>query len=260
MTGWAVVLVLLGCAVFFANRSRTRRKRDVFALVAIAMPDAVIEKDTARGHVRGRAVTYALTSRPTGGDSTEEWTEIDVSLAPLAIVMSLRPQGGADEWKIARGLAVDLILGDAPFDGAFVVEAAPETMVREVLDAKIRARLLAMHPAEVTTREGVLRLAKRGWVEAAGAEEAVDLAVTLAAAIEPAFARITEAAMANASSVGYRGAPSGDAVEKALAGAALEVEQVKNVQAARASRALRASAIGIVLFAILVISWTHCSK
>lgn len=242
--GAAAVLGIVSLVLWLAFGGRVsskvrKQQHEVFSLARRVIADGAVEKDQLTGQARDRRVTYRLVSAIPGDDFADmPRTEVLVSRSDIAIVLAIRPQSACDERTVREGNASDIVLGDAGFDAAYLVEAAPEAVVREALDAQIRARLLAMHPATVETTTGGLKFAKYGWIEAPGkVEEAIELTLAIAASLERALGRIVPGAIANAPS-GYRSAPSAQSADEALAGAAKEVAALEDVRKQR-SRIVR---------------------
>jgi hypothetical protein len=152
-------------------REVARRRRVVavqaFREVGHLLRDPVVDpaRSTVSGLAHGLRTTFRMTTRDSDSGS-EPWTEVDVLLptgTPLA--MELRPRTEDEDDRIARGLAVDVELDDPAFGPLFVVEAVPADVVRALLDHRVRARLVALYPCEVTGSVQGLRFAKRGWQE-----------------------------------------------------------------------------------------------
>lgn len=198
---------------------RVNRYSDVQAASRIlADPHLEDGGQCVRGQLRGRTVTYRRTLRPSGSYS-ELWTEVDVRVAPMPLRLALRPQTPHEEGMLARGLAVDLVLGDPPFDAAFLVEAAPADVARALLGEELRRRLLAMHPIGLVSVDAVLRLEKQGELEEKAVAPAIELLLDVAAAIPDAVAEADRAtARARAA---YRDDPAGRAALEAARAAEL---------------------------------------
>lgn len=221
-----------GTAVFFlvlwaAYRASARKRERALAVARKLITGGVETDGKIRGHLNGREVDFRLTGV---GEETKR-TEVQVALADLELVWNILPQTATATIFARTGLAVDVAFGDREFDAAFLVEAAPEAVVREVFGAPTRARMVRLSPLEVTTKQGRLLVAKNGWfAEPRKVEEAIELAVNLAERIESAFDKM--ASQAAGAAGGYR--VSADAAEKkAVQSAAREVAAVRDTQERR---------------------------
>jgi hypothetical protein len=203
---------------------------------------------TATGRRRGRTVTFRSALRGAGSYS-EWWTEIDTPCGDAPLRLALRPQTPQEEGLVARELAIDLPLGDPAFDSAFIVEAGPADVVRALLDADRRERLLALRPVGLVTVGGCLRLEKEGHLEAPEKiRAAVDLLLDLAEGVPDAVAAADDAARARA---GYRDHPAQAAAIETVRAA--EVAKVGAVQLAREEHHRR-TALAILLGVFLLVA------
>jgi hypothetical protein len=168
------------------------------------------------GWRRGLLVRYRYAARhvPGGGDDARLcWTELSVEITPARLLLELRPQTVRELRLVHDGEAVDLILGDAAFDRAYVVEGAPEVVVRELLDAALRARLVAAAPLLVRCDGPEITVARPDWfIEPEEALTLLELALDLAEAV-PAAARRAQRA-GELSGDPYRSVPN-DAAARA---------------------------------------------
>jgi hypothetical protein len=96
-------------------------------------------------------------------------TTVRIALGlPEGCTVSLAPQHGDGFFKrLFRGQ--DVILGDAPFDAAFVVKGEPETFVRAAVGPAMRAQLvtLATSGCTVSLDKGVLEVCAAGFTATA---------------------------------------------------------------------------------------------
>jgi len=140
---------------------------DTFAAAREALGDGA-KFDTKDECLRGRvgeidvAIRYTLRG---AGSSSEKWTEVEVAVPLRDLVLSIRPQTSTEDGFIREGLAIDLQTRDAPFDAAFVVEAAPSDIALTILDEEVRKDLLSLHPIALVTFAQGVRLEESGWVE-----------------------------------------------------------------------------------------------
>jgi hypothetical protein len=161
-------------------------------------PDALV-----RGYVGDQVVTFEMKTK-TSGSMTLKWTEARVP-GGLSLLLSIRPSSPREERDKERGLAVDHELGNAPFDAAFIVEGAPERLVRELVDEEVQRGLLALRPDHVFSSEGALTIQMPDWVE--DAERAALLVRTAArlGAVSAEIARRHAADVGRPDTSGYRG-------------------------------------------------------
>lgn len=164
---------------------------------------------SAAGSLHGVAVRFHFDDRGLGS-SVEHWTLIEAELpASYPLAIHVRPHGWTDRALRARGEMVDVKLGDAAFDAAFLVEAAPEDVARQLLDAGARGLLLSHRRAELDTvsdeSKRVLRLALRGWLEDPGAAlHAIEHVARIAAQVRAAYAETQPAQSAQLTGAPYR--------------------------------------------------------
>ena len=253
-----VTLVIIAVAIILDRRERETVVRD---LTAIA--------DLVGGHVKelvvdaslsGVGVALRLTARGSG-KQRQLWTEIDVALPPkYPLTMLVRRHTFRDDSKITRGEMVDIKLGDRAFDDAFLVEAAPADVMKNLLDEPVRRLLLLAFEAptlETIPDEATLRFATHGWLrDPARAVEAMQTLASVGARVRRAYAAADEAIPARIEGGPFRetidDAPKQDAQHA-------RVEEVRRVEQVRADRVhnerLLAAVLvigGAVLIAFLV--------
>lgn len=187
----SVGIVSLGAAVFFAVRQRQR-------LAAIG---ELLGGGSSFSSAWGSALGVRATLRYLSGDEDDRrpWTEITAELpAKLPFVMALRPQGWLDRRSIQRGTLVDVVVGDATFDAAYVIEAAPADVVRALLTPARRAALAGYGKISLCTEAGApprLRLRIPALLdEPHTAKPALQLVVDLATSVREAYAAVEAAA------------------------------------------------------------------
>jgi hypothetical protein len=153
---------------------------------ALERAESVEDDDGVRGLRRGIALVFRFASH-----SSAQWTQLDVGLAGAKLSLALRQQTEGERAHIAAGRGTDVQLGDRAFDDAFIVESAPADVVRELLDAPIRRRLLALRPFTIEPLGSGFRIEKSGWVdEAAIAEEMIDLGAAIAERVPASLAHV----------------------------------------------------------------------
>lgn len=163
---------------------------------------------TVRGFVGDQFVTFRLKLRENGSVSVV-WTEVSVP-APEGIIVGIRQPTAREEREVKKGLAMAFRTGDSEFDEVFIVDGAPERMVREIIDDEeirkgvfsLRSPNLFIVKYEVLTRKGALTLQMPGWIEDV---DIAALAVRTMAKLGVAAARVMGRARADAEA-GYRGA------------------------------------------------------
>jgi hypothetical protein len=210
---------------------------------------------TAFGVRHGTTVRVELVTRGTG-KSAEAWTVLEAVLPdgyPLAL--HIRRHHWLGVTRVARGGVVDLPLGDAAFDKAFLVEAAPEDIARGLLDTSARDFLRHFRRVELDTVAiadfKVLRLAIRGWIEdASAALVAIDFLVKLGVRVPDVYLAVDGAAPAR-----IPGSPSPPQLDHRPARAvpAARAVEVAALEAMRARRALRYKVIAVVVFVVVLV-------
>ncbi len=187
-------------------------------------PDA-----TVQGLLDEQHITFAF-KLVREGSMTLKWTEATVPApAGLQLTLSVQPSTLVSQREIRRGLVVVHVLGDAPFDAAFIVEGAPEAVVRELMDEKVRAGVLSLGPSQVISRGNTLSVQVLDWVEdPERAATMVRMAARLGA-IASEIARRNQADTGRLDTSGYRGAIGKGA-------RALEQQEIEAIERAVAAR------------------------
>lgn len=167
-----------------------------------------------RGRRRGLAVTFRYVARAVAGGDDEAaratWTEVVVVMAvPAWLLLELRPESVRERRWVRAGLAVDVRVGDVPFDRAYVVDGAPEATVRELLDPGWRRQLVDRAPLVVRCDGPEVTIARPGWfIEEEEGLGLLELTLDLAEAVPAAQRRVERAAPASGNP--YRDAPVQD--------------------------------------------------
>ncbi len=164
------LLVFVGVAAAFlvsAYGAKQERIRVVSDELRALGASPVSSGNTIMGSAGGTPVTYEL--RP-GGKNTPNRTFCTALLPPDCprLELELRPQTAGELRHVEKGRAIDLILGDDAFDDAFIIEAAPAAVARELLDEPIRAALLTFWPCRLTVAARELCFDKGGFIEQPG--------------------------------------------------------------------------------------------
>ncbi len=247
--GAAVVVSAYG-----AKRERLRVVEDELRALGAA---PVSTGNTVMGSAGGMALTYEL--RP-GGKNLPSRT-FCTALIPAEcprLEMDLRPQTPGELRHVEKGRAVDLVLGDGPFDDAFIVEAAPSDVARAILDGPIRAALLTFWPCRLTVAARELCFDKGGFIEQPGEvkrllEMCVGACVRLAALSTEMQEKQVELARAGELG-GYRGLTA-EALQAldVTNGGQVELAALHAARARRAQWRRQRTAFGIALLAVGII-------
>ncbi|WP_437936859.1 hypothetical protein [Sorangium sp. So ce341] len=210
---------------------------------------------SVRGHIGDQPVTFEIKTKSVGS-MTLTWTEAHVPIhAGLDLLLSIRPSTARDEREVARGDAVDHRLGDPAFDAAFIVEGAPERLVREIVDEEVRRGLLALRPDHVFSGPGALTLQMPDWVDEA---ERAALLVRTAARLGAACAEISRRQLADvgrADTSGYRGevAPGTRARDREELDALQRTMERRDEARRKAARRLAMTVLGGVIAALALL-------
>jgi hypothetical protein len=230
--------------------------KPIFQALFSVLEGATVGADNnlVRGRLAGQIVTFEHTLYSVGS-SSYQWTEVSVPTPPgLRLLLELRPTSESDEKEVKLDLAVDLRLGDPEFDAEYIVEGAPERIVRAILDDGVRRYVRALRPDKVTTSNNRLVLAKQEWITD---PERAKLYVEAAARLGVLAAHfraedIADAKREQASASGYRGGPA--APSPRFAGDETEIATLAQKREAREARRRKfalALGLGIALVSLL---------
>jgi len=210
---------------------------------------------TVRGYAGDQLVSFGLKTRGKGSAAVL-WTELSVP-APERLIVGIRKPTAAEERDVKKGLAVAFRTGDPAFDEAFIVDGAPERLVREVVgDEEIRRGVFELRSPntfvikyQVQTMKGAFTLQMPGWLEDA---HRAALAVRTMAKLGGVAARVAGRARADAEA-SYRGSKDPGRRERDQQ----EVEEAtRHIQVREATRKRRESVgklfVGGLLAVILV--------
>jgi hypothetical protein len=192
-------------------------------------------KNKLTGSVDGTPVTVEFVEDDVH-DLTLRATEVHVPYTPNTTTIRFNVRWGQDHFArdIREGLIRDIELGDPAFDREYVVDAAPEDVVRELFDAPTRARMLAGR-YRVWTHKTTLLVEKSDWIEDLNElAEIVALALDLVRRLEPATAAARERHRTEGSA-GYRSMKTDDeiAADRAAEIAAMSERETKRGEAHR---------------------------
>lgn len=208
-----------------------------------------VEVDVGKGVVRGLSGDVPIEIRFVtrgAGSYSESWTEVEAPVELRGLLLAVRPQTHEETSLVREGLAVDLRTGDAAFDVAFVVEVAPADVALTLLNAEIRAGLLALKTVSLVTGEAGVRLERREWEGDVGRLRAlVELVAKVALGVPEAWRTV------GLVTAGYRG-PARGGDERRLQ----EVEALRQMQAKRASVLMRRGCVSaaLIFFAAMLLS------
>lgn len=203
-----------------------------------------------RGYLGDQQVTFELKQR-THGDLDLQSTEATVpGEMGIAINFSIRPITDQDRREIARGLTVTHRTGDASFDGTFVVEGAPERLVRElVADEEVRRDLLALTPDQVLSTPTTFLVHAYHWVEDPEKAAIMVRLVARIGAIASEIARRQRADVGRLDTSGFRGSRAPETRERD----AEELQQFElRVERRRAHRKQAAIHLAVIILSVCV--------
>jgi hypothetical protein len=244
----AIVLVVIVVATVVAMRQQARRT-SVLARIASRLEQASQGGAAVTGRYQGIEVTYRFATRGSGSNS-ESWTEVEAAVpASYPLAIHVRRHDWRDRTHIERGDMIDVKVGDAEFDRAFLVEAAPADVVRRLLDGETRALLGAHQPVELDTivdgDRKLLRLGIRQWIEdEAGAAALIERIAAIAARVRDGFAEADAALPARDIGGPFRQEVDGQPAHDAARAREAEVERLGAVRAARTARQDRIMVVG----------------
>jgi RING finger family protein len=155
VVAFGLLVGLMVLAVVLAKRE-TRRRHDALMQGAVEYAPAAIGTGDVRATVQG--VTVRLSSTSSDGDTAGR-IRADIE-SPLKGSVRVHPHNAYQMLRKYFG-AVDIDVGDPPFDAQFVVEAESPDFAREFLTRELRTALLAqifskpvinLRPAMLTVR------------------------------------------------------------------------------------------------------------
>ncbi len=247
-----VILGLLAAILWVTARDDPRRRR----LTALAAELGGSFEDWSL------AVPYegvAVTVRYFSANDHQRWTYVEARLPPgYPFDLYVRRHMASDPLAIERGDLVDLAFGDHAFDAEFVVEGAPEAIVRRVLDASRRRQLRLSTFGKLDTANGVLHAMIPGWVERAeGLRPWVAFIAELVADVRAATASEDASVPMSMDGGAYRGIPDAAPLEAARATRVDEVARIGQVQRSRANRAAGVRVRNFVVTGAIVVALVY---
>lgn len=240
--GGVVVIALLLYSIQSSAESTRTRRSTLYSLGNwLGYPHDVGDNFvTARRD--GSTVKLAYVTRGSGS-SSESWTEVSVDIpSSYPLTLYVRRHGFFDRGKIAGGTMVDVLMGDQAFDDAYLVEAAPADVVRQLIDHRARAYLMGASYMElVTERHGeraTLKLSIRRWEEDfPSAQVLAEEAIRLARRVRDVYAKLAAPPPTQVEGSPFRPQPTAVASDRAYARED-EVERVRVLQPKRAQQDL----------------------
>lgn len=255
------IVFLAASVVWIAVAAGRQSQRRKAALSAIGKHlGGGNDERSAWGELAGATVRFAFVTRGSGKHS-QSWTEIDADVpAKYPLALFVQKHGWNDDAKIARGEMVDVVLGDAAFDRAFVVEAAPADVARVLLDERARRYLLALQDRylfEITTEDKGsaqprVRLAVRTWLDdVSEAMPAVETIAAIAGRVRDAYVAVEQAAEMEHGGSPYRPVLDDRRAREAAEARLAEVAKVDQVRTARAARQQTIAIAFVMAFVLL---------
>ena len=201
-------------------------------------------------------VNIALFFATTGtSKSPERWTFVDVALPEnYPLVLQVCRHGWFDSGRVARGTMVDVLIGDAAFDDAFRVEAAPADVASNLIGPRLQAFLLLHPKATLTTdeRRPIVRLAFAGWHDITESKQAVLAMTQLGRRLAPAYQAANEAVEVDSDGNPYRDHVVDEApLRAARRGRIDEIHQLEAILANR--KRVSNMIVGIALLAVVAL-------
>lgn len=247
--GAVVAIALVAYAI-----KRWGRHKQLEAELAVALGGEV-----HGSHVTGRAhgvdVAVVFTSRGTGSNSVS-WTYYEATLPTgYPLILDLRAHRWRDRSKIAAGEMVDIVFEEPTFDDRFLVEGAPEAVLRRLLGPEVRASLLAERRDLDLTNDGeTLRLAVVGWDDKSAPILAhVGTVAQLAARVREETLAVDQDTPLAAAGDAYRPTPDDSALQRSRAARAEEVARVTALQEARSARTAVVWGIAVIWIVVLIV-------
>jgi len=154
--GAGIIAIAVVAAVVTAKRERVT---GALAAAASILHGSQIDRQNSstRGHLYGVPVELRLTSRGSGSSSTS-WTEVDAYLSVADtrdLTIELRPETRRERNLRSSALVHDIEIGDAAFDEAFVLEAAPAEVMRRLPEARAQVEREHARAPGAPYRDGI---------------------------------------------------------------------------------------------------------
>jgi hypothetical protein len=253
---WLVIMAAFVGWAIAASAKQGERRRSKLETIAQQLGGRA-DANQAIGSYRGLPVVYRFESRG-AGSSSESWTEVDVYVSPAyPLTLHVRRQVASDTAHIVRGTMIDVEVGDLAFDPAFLVEAAPADVARQLLDREARCYLAAHAEIDletvVTNGRKVLRLGIRGWLEELPeALAAIEVTTRIVSRVRDAFAAVEEPAGFRDDGSPYRPLPDD---RPAQDGAVAREREVAHVEQLRTERAQDARNTAVVVLLLVLVGF-----
>jgi hypothetical protein len=226
---------------------RRLKQSDLVAAARAGLDDvsADLATDLATHMVVGRLRGLLTTFRLDGNSAV-----VDVILPPSGLLLTIQSRIATRE--PLRGEPGVLRTDDAAFDDAFVVEGAPADVIRCLLDAETRTRLLACRPLVIAVREARLSLRGLGILEIDDVVPMLELASSLAVAIPRAIEDADEH-LTRISGSPYRPIVDTSELRSAQARRAAELDALAAAHRRRARTNRRELALSVAMVVLLAV-------
>jgi hypothetical protein len=150
----------------------------------------------ARGLIDGQRVVYRLIVDDNG--RTKVLRTQASAPAPSGFFLDVRRSA-----EVEQGHAHDMTFDDLPFDGAFIVDGAPERHLRELLDMHVRKNLVLAGDVSLSTDAGQFVITASEWTADSNRADAM-LQVVARVASKARLIRDDRRQQHDAGSAGYR--------------------------------------------------------
>jgi len=149
------------------HRFRAERVQSALEHIASNLDSPSTSGRGVRGNREDAEITMEyrieVTQNTKGGDSATLYTTIEATGPKVPLVLELRRQGLMGSILAKAGLAVDIEIGDPSFDRKYIIEGAPEAIVKKVLDQHVLESILRQRPRIIHLESGRLGFEFRGW-------------------------------------------------------------------------------------------------
>ncbi len=268
MISGVLILGVVGALIALIGRSFAKAKAlrvTKLQLIAAFLGGEQDASSKAWGSRFGPKTTVELATRGSGSNA-ETWTHIHVELpAAYPLALHIRRHVGGDRQLVDRGKMVDVIVGDPAFDQAFLVEAAPADVVRELLDVELRGLIASYTDVDLETIEDgdgtrSFRIGIRPWLqEVDQVRRPVELMAKLGSRVRDAYAKADAAIEQPLAGDPYRPVVDARPVLEAQAAREAEVGKVKAMREGRAAKARVIAMMTLVLIGLITVLSMVCS-
>jgi hypothetical protein len=250
------LLVIIGIVIALV-KAQTARRNSAIARIAMHLEGDMHDGAEVRGTHRGVRMTYRFATRGSGS-SSESWTEVEADVpAAYPLAIHVRRHGWGDRTNIERGNMIDVEVGDAAFDAAFLVEAAPADVAKLLLDRDARAFLAEHRTVELDTIAAgdrkLLRFAIPSWIEDEHQAAAlIQRLAGIAARVRDSFAQVEAATPVRDVGAPFRQQLDDQPAREASRAREAEVQRLEVMRAARQARQNRIVVAIVIAIGTLV--------